>query len=174
MSYSDVDEVQTMSELPSLGALVSGLSSKDGVTRVRARHALVHLGSRATPELAKLLSDPRVQLRWEATKALAEIADPESAGTLIRALRDEDFGVRWLAAEGLVALGRDGLIPLLEALSGRLVSERFRAGAHHVIHAHMRGERAELLRPVLEALSGFTARESAPVAARRALAALIG
>lgn len=170
MSLSDVEQVDTAQANPSPGVLIAKLSSKDGVTRMHARKMLVELGPAATPELVKWLSDPRVQLRWEATKALAEIADPEAAGALIVELKDEDFGVRWLAAEGLVRLGPDGLIPLLEALSRRLVSERFRAGAHHVIHAQMEGSLGDVLRPVLEALSGFAARESAPVAARRALA----
>lgn len=172
MSLNNAEQIESMQDVPSLGALTARLSSKDGVTRMHARESLVEFGAEATSELVRLLVDPRVQLRWEATKALVEIADPESAGALLRVLRDEDFGVRWLAAEGLVRLGHDGLIPLLEALSRRLVSERFRAGAHHVISAQVDGRMGEILRPVLEALSGFAARESAPLAARRALAAL--
>jgi HEAT repeat protein len=172
MSYTDVDRVRVGLDTTSIGALVARLSSKDGVTRLRARRALVSLGPPATEELTAVLADPRVQVRWEATKALSEIADPGAAGALVKMLRDEDFGVRWLAAEGLVRLGRDGLVPLLEALSGRLTSERFRAGAHHVIHGQLEGSDGEILRPVLEALGGFAARESAPVAARQALAAL--
>jgi HEAT repeat protein len=172
MSYTDVNRARVGQELSSKESLVARLSSKDGVTRMRARRALVSLGPSATEELTAVIGDPRVQVRWEATKALAEIADPEAAGALVRLLRDEDFGVRWLAAEGLVRLRRDGLIPLLEILSRQLVSERFRAGAHHVIHGQMEGSDGEILRPILEALSGFAARESAPLAARRALAAL--
>ena len=172
MSFSDVGQAKAAPGSPSLAALIGKLSSKDGVTRMHARETLVDLGRKATAELVKSLTDPRVQVRWEATKALAEIADSGAASALILALRDDDFGVRWLAADGLVRLGRDGLIPVLVTLSRRLVSERFRAGAHHVIHAHMEGSWGEILRPVLEALGGFTARESAPVAARQALAAL--
>jgi len=174
MSYSDADRAKVGKDSPLITALVTLLSSKNSVARVRARAELVRLRSAATPELVKVLADPRVQVRWEATKALAQIADAQTASALVKTLRDEDFGVRWLAAEGLVRLGRDGLIPLLEALSKRLVSERFRAGAHHVIHAQLEGSDGETLRPVLEALSGCAARESAPLAARRALAALEG
>lgn len=174
MSLSDIEQVDAAEATTSVNALIARLSSKDGLMRMRARKMLVGLGPEATPDLVSSLSDPRVQLRWEATKALAEIGDPESAGALIVALKDEDFGVRWLAAEGLVRLGRAGLIPLLEALSRRLVSERFRAGAHHVIRSQLEGSMGETLRPVLEALSGFAARESAPLAARRALAEITG
>jgi HEAT repeat protein len=172
MSVSDVDNAKAANDLSSTAALVAQLSSKDGMTRMRARAALVHLGPAATADLTAALADPRVQVRWEATKALVQIADPGAAEALLRMLRDEDFGVRWLAAEGLIALGREGLIPLLESLSRRLLSERFREGCHHVIHAQLEGGDAEVLRPVLEALTGFAARESAPMAARRALAAL--
>lgn len=172
MSYIDVDRARAGQDSFSTSELVARLSSRDGVTRMRARRALVGLGPSATEELTAVLADPRVQVRWEATKALSEIADPATADALVKMLRDEDFGVRWLAAEGLARLGRDGLVPLLEVLSRQLVSERFRAGAHHVIHAQLEGSDGEIVRPVLDALGGFTPRESAPVAARRALAAL--
>lgn len=174
MSSKSSNDVKTLRGASPVSELVARLSSKHGVTRIRARESLVGLGSAATSELLTALADPRVQVRWEAAKALAEIADPRSADTLVETLRDEDFGVRWLAAEGLIRLGRKGLVPLLEALARGLVSERFRAGAHHVIHVQLEGRDSETLRPVFDALSSFAPRVSTPLAARRALAALEG
>jgi hypothetical protein len=57
--------------------------------------------------------------RWEAAKALSEIADPLAATALVNALEDDDADIRWVASEGLTALGRDGLEPLLAALLER-------------------------------------------------------
>lgn len=172
MSFRKVAQAKEMRNATPTADLVAQLSSEHGALRTQARAELVRLGSAATADLLAALADPRVQVRWEATKALAEIADPESAEALVQTLRDEDFGVRWLASEGLIRLGREGLIPLLEALARGLVSERFRAGAHHVIRAQLKGRDGETLRPVYEALGGFAPRVSAPLAARRALAAL--
>lgn len=38
--------------------------------------------------------------------------DPRAAPALVRALDDENSGVRWVAAKGLVGLGKAGLDPL--------------------------------------------------------------
>ena len=40
-------------------------------------------------------------------QAIGGIADPIAASALVSALDDPDGDVRWLAAEGLAALGRD-------------------------------------------------------------------
>jgi HEAT repeat protein len=174
MSHTDVEQANILTDARLIRPLIAKLASKDGLTRIRARAALTGLGSAATAALVLALLDSRVQVRWESAKTLAEIADPAAALALVRALGDEDFGVRWLAAEGLVKLGRAGLVPLLEQLARRLVSEPFREAAHHVIHAQVEGSYGEALRPVLEALGGFAAKESVPFAAQQALTALEG
>jgi hypothetical protein len=81
-------------------ALITSLGSHDDVVRVKARHTLVSLGKAAVPSLIVALKNKNDLVRWEATKALGEIGDPESAPALVRGLEDEDFDVRWLAAEG--------------------------------------------------------------------------
>jgi len=67
--------------------------------------------------LVELLKDPDHEVGCKATKALGEIADPRAAPALVVTLEDEGFDIRWLAAEGLIALGPVGLAPLLEALA---------------------------------------------------------
>ncbi len=42
--------------------------------------------------------------------------------------------VRWLAAEGLIAIQRAALVPLLHAMEKHFDSFWFRHGAHHVLH----------------------------------------
>jgi HEAT repeat protein len=158
-------------------SLIAELSSRSGIARERARIALVAKGGSALAPLVKALADRDRQVRWEAAKALGEIADPAAAPALVRALKDRTFGVRWLAAEGLIALGPGGLVPLLHALVKNPDSAWLRQGAHHILHDLHRGRRLparyrEATEPVLAALDHVEAHLTAPPAAESALEAL--
>ena len=112
-------------------------------------------------------------MRWEAAKALCGIADPLAASALVNALDDRDGDVRWLAAEGLAALGRDGLQPLLAALLQRAESCWFCEGAHHVCHTLVKRKKlGPILRPVLAALKQSEPEVAVPPAAYTALSRL--
>jgi len=67
--------------------------------------------------LVELFQGAGHKVQGEAVKALGEIADPRAAPALVVTLEDEGFDIRWLAAEGLIALGPVGLAPRLEALA---------------------------------------------------------
>ena len=54
-----------------------------------------------------ILPHRKPHVRWEAAKALCGIADPLAAAALVNAFDDRDGDVRWLAAEGVAALGRE-------------------------------------------------------------------
>jgi HEAT repeat protein len=155
-------------------ALVSALASEDVGVRERARFALVEKGREAVPALINALTHPKNQARWEAAKALAEIADPAAALPLVHTLEDEDAGIRWVAAEGLIAMERGALPPVLRALIDRPHSLWLREGAHHVLHELVGGPLGERLAPVLEALEHGNPEEVVPVAAASALAGLSG
>jgi len=164
----DTDEIQL---------LIADLASEDWRTRQEARHSLVRLGSRAVAPLIKALGESNNSywaLRWEAAKALGEIADPVAAPALLRALEDERDGIRWLAAEGLIAMGRGGLLPLLEALVHRSDSGRLRAGAHHVLRQWVERDPQGIIIPVLKALEDIEPVIQVPPAAQAALDALTG
>ena len=125
------------------------------------------------PSLIRLLSHRKPHVRWEAAKALCGIADPLAASALVNALDDRDGDVRWLAAEGLAALGRDGLQPLLAALLQRAKSCWFCEGAHHVCHTLVKRKRlGPILRPVLAALKESEPEVAVPPAAYTALSRL--
>ena len=112
-------------------------------------------------------------MRWEAAKALCGIADPIAATALVNALDDRDGDVRWLAAEGVAALGRDGLQPLLVALLQRAQSGWLCEGAHHVCHTLVKRKRlGPILRPVLAALGQTEPEVAVPPAAYTALSRL--
>ena len=87
----------------------------------------------------------------------AEIADPRAASDLVGLLMDHNFGVRWLAAEALIPIGRDALKPLLEKLTGHPESSWLRSGTLHVLHnlAKKAPDLKLVVGPVITALEGF-------------------
>jgi HEAT repeat protein len=152
-----------------ISSLIADLASQAALVRTNARQSLVTMGGPAVAPLIEALADPKRQVRWEAAKALSQIADPAAAPALVRALRDRGFGVRWLAAEGLIALGSKGLVPLLRALIEHSDSVWLLQGAHHVLHDLAKGNLKDLLQPVLASLEGVEPSLEVPVSAETAL-----
>ena len=66
-----------------IGSLITGLASDDGVTRVKARHALVSVGDKAIKPLIKALADRNQWVRWEAAKALGQIGSSVATHALM-------------------------------------------------------------------------------------------
>jgi len=149
--------------------LARELRDSDSLVRERARHALVALGRSAVPLLVEALFDSHDYARREAARALGKIHDASSAPALVKALEDELPGVRWLAGEGLVALGRDGLRPLLNALMLRADSVRLRQGAHQITHALNAVSEDAIVTVLMAALDGPDPVTALPVAAFKAL-----
>jgi HEAT repeat protein len=156
-----------------LQELIVGLRNKNEVHREHARNALVCMCSLAVEPLISVSSNRDEHLRWEACKALGTIADPRAAAALVEALRDENFEIQWLAAEGLIALGQVAVVPLRRALEVHFSSVYLRQGAHHVLHALERsGGSNNRLLAVLDALRFLVPKSSVALAARHALRAL--
>lgn len=166
MTHGERNSRDPMAVVPEL---ITRLSSHDGMTRQHARQALVALGEPAVEPLLALLVDPRDQVRWEAAKALVDLASPRAAGSLAGALGDANAGVQWLAAEGLIALREAALRPLLKLLSKETTANGLLHGAHHVLHVLTEGPHRELVQPVLRALEGPAPGAETPVAAYEAL-----
>jgi HEAT repeat protein len=155
-----------------ISTLVHSLAGPDGLLRKQARRCLIRRGEEAVDALVEALGDSEAIMRAEAAEALLYIASPRAAAALVAALEDEEFGVRWLAAEALIALRCDGVVPLLEGLIRRSDSMWFRQSAHHVLRDHYCERLRSLLLPLLEALSGRDAEDTAPVAAGQVLQAV--
>jgi HEAT repeat protein len=153
----------------SLDQIKADLASHDDRTREKARHALVAMGKDAVQSLIEALKDKRYLMRWEAAKALSEIADSRAAPALVEALEDEAFDVRWLAAVALIRMNIRGLRSLLQALMERGDSTLLREGAHHVIHDLSKGELRKYLVPVLAVLEDVEPSVEVPQAAFQAL-----
>ena len=120
-------------ERKKLDALVAELSSKDSNARRHARTELVKAGADAVIPLAELIHEKDHKLRWEVVKTLSEINSFAAAGPLIEALKDEKSDVRWIAAEGLVHLGKEILPTLMHGIIEHYKSNDFRSGVHHVL-----------------------------------------
>jgi HEAT repeat protein len=135
----------------------------------RARRALVALGVPVIPHLVKALRSKKQWVRWEAAKALGEIRDPAATRALVAALEDKMFDVRWLAAEGLIAIGPLAVVPLLRALIRHPDSLWMREGAHHALHDMKKGELDKILQPVIAALEEIDFQVLVPPAAQAAL-----
>jgi HEAT repeat protein len=151
-------------------ALIAQLSSNDGEERLKARADLVNLGKPAVAALLAMLADHANHVRrWEAAKALSEIADPVTAPALVATLEDRSFDIRWLAAEGLMALKRAALPSLLQALMAHSESAWLRQGAHHILCTFSDPATQKLLAPVCAALEGIESDLTIPPAAQKAL-----
>jgi len=155
-----------------INLLISRLESPKIFSRQEARQDLVAMGRKAVAPLLQALGSHKKQLRWEAAKALKEIGNPEAARALVETLEDEESGIRWLAAEGLIALKREGLVPLLEALIKRSDSLLLRNGAHHVLRALRDSELKEVVEPLLNALDDCAPELVLPISAENGLDAL--
>ncbi len=118
----------------SIESLIKDLMSDDGVVRNEARLELVKMGECTIDFLAELVNNSNDRVRWEAIKAMGEIKSLLTIPFLMDALEDEMSSVRWLAAEGLIALKKDGIRAILEALIECKESYLLRQGAHHVLN----------------------------------------
>ena len=155
-----------------ISTLIADLGSKDGIVRVRARKSLVAIGKPSVGPLVEALASKKELVRWEAAKAIGQVDDPKATQALVKALEDDMFDVRWLAAEALIIIGKEALVPLLQALTQHSDSLWLREGAHHMFHDLADGKNLEVLRPVLTALEDVEPSVEVPLAANTALKAL--
>ena len=121
--------------------LIRNFYSDNGIVRSRARFELIEIGKPIVDFMIGLQYVPVHQVRWEAIKTLSQLAVPEAIPILINALENEDLDVRWLAAQGLVQIGRESVKAVLVALEGNQNSKYLMEGAHHVLkelqHKHL-------------------------------------
>jgi hypothetical protein len=150
------------------------LANENGVQRQSARETLVAMGREATPILIRLLSDPHPTVRWEAALALKDIEDPSAGEALAEALMDESGDVRWVAAEALAAIGREGLRPLLKILVEDADSFELREAAHVAISLLREAGNREILAGVYQALKNGNPPDVVMMEAAGAMDALEG
>lgn len=162
-------------QFPLDGELIADLTNSDLKQRLSAQYNLITRGHAAVPALLDALkdsSDPH--MRSNAAHVLAVIADPAAAEGLATALDDDEDPVRWVAAEGLIALGPVGLAAALQALlRADTISPQLKAAVRHIL-LRVRDEAGmgEIAKPVLAALHKIELNEAVLVAAHSALTRL--
>jgi len=148
-------------------ALLSDLvDDPDFETHHWAREVLVKMGPKVLPMLNKVLGSNNKILRREAIKVIELIGHRSSIPILIASLEDPESDVRWIAAEGLIHIGRKSIRPLLNALVGPDTSYFLRLGAHHVLSELVTSEDQKELQQLVHHLKqGFRPSESIPLEA---------
>lgn len=126
------------------------------------------------PALLEALKDDDPHVRNRSAQMLTVIADPVTATALAAMLSDDEAPVRWVAAEGLVALGPVGVRAGLQALvEANTVSQQLKDAVRHIL-LKVRDDYdvGRITRPVLLAMHKFEIDELLLVEANRALSAL--
>jgi FOG: HEAT repeat len=146
------------------------LDSKNSVKKLAARNTLVKMGKTIIPYLHRLLNSENGSLRMEAATIVELIADKRSIPFLIILLDDKEFEIRWIAAEGLVKIGRRAILPLLKAIPDGKSSFIFNKGAHHVLLSLLNENEKNKLKSLLLSLDDAQELgETAPVEASEAI-----
>jgi HEAT repeat protein len=117
----------------SIPELTKDLLSKNFILRKKAREELVEIGEPSLDFLLELSNSKDEKVRWEAIITIVQIGSNNTLEVLLNALKDDEFSIRWLAAEGLINLGKYAVIPLLQAMQKNPDSVFIRRGAHHVL-----------------------------------------
>jgi hypothetical protein len=155
--------------------LIAGLlDDKNFSIKHEARDTLVNMGSAIIPQMHKLLASKNVLLRKNAAKIVELIADRKSIPLLINLLYDTESDIRWIAAEGLINIGRRSISPLPKSIRSEKSSHLHDQGAHHVLTSLLDKDEKKNLATLLHSLIDYhELAETAPVEAYKALKAKV-
>ena len=146
------------------------LYSNNSVKKIAARSDLVKMGKSLIPQLYKLLDSQNGLLRMEAAKIVELIADRKSIPFFINLLDDKVFEIRWIAAEGLIKIGRRSIVPLLTSVRDGKSTLIFNEGVHHVLLSLLKEKEKNKLTSLLLSLENAKELgETAPVEASEAI-----
>jgi len=162
----------SLSEFPArLVKIISeSIDESNLIQKIKARKHLVRMGKNVVPLLNGLLSSGNLLLRKEAAKIVSLIADRRSIPLLIELLNDKEFDIRWIAADGLIRIGRRSITPLLKSIRDGKSSLLLNEGAHHVLAGLLNESEKQRLKSLLQSLDNYHAvGEIAPTEAAKAL-----
>jgi HEAT repeat protein len=128
---ADLDLTMLTEEISEL--LPDLVARRDYIKKVEAKNSLISMGKSILPQLQILLCAGNPELRIIAAKAIQQIGAEESVNLMIVLLEDEESSIRWIAAKGLILVGRKSIIPLLRTLVKRRKTQYLKAGAHYVL-----------------------------------------
>jgi HEAT repeat protein len=133
----------------------ASLDTKNVAKKLISRKTLVRLGKNILPQMYKLLKAEEVPIRMEAAKIVELVANRTSIPFLIELLEDTEFDIRWIAAEGLIKIGRRTIRPLLRAVRDGKNSILLNEGAHHVLNALLNENEKKKEMALLQSLENF-------------------
>ncbi len=134
-----------------------------------AADALGEIGTPSLEVLRDAASHDNDHIRWHAAKTLQKIRDEKTVPILISLLDDPNYGVRWLATEGLISLG-EGVLPyLLESLQKQDTNTWFRESALHVIENVAGPTTKREIQDLIESLKHPEMALNVPIYAHKAL-----
>lgn len=164
--YRDVDELTE-----SIAYLIPDLAENNNYQKKsNARRFLVDKGKKILPQINQLLNTKNPHIRKEASKIIELIGAQESIPILIHLLDDDEGSIRWIAAEGLVHIGRETIVPLLNEIIEHGDNLYLKLGARHVFLRLFSDDEREYFRPLLLSLKNYNNISIlAPVEAFRAL-----
>ena len=146
------------------------LEEKNYKEKHRAKEALLKKGSSILPHMHNLLASGNASLRREATRMIELLADKKSILPLIQLLSDPETEIRWMAAEGLIRIGRRSIEPILKAVRDNEDAFLLDKGAHHVLVCLLHRKEKEKLKPLLLSLDNYhELGETSPLEAEKAL-----
>jgi HEAT repeat protein len=138
--------------------------------KINARNTLVKMGKTIIPQMHLLVKSENGLIRMEAAKIVELVADRRSIPVLISLLNDKEFEIRWIAAEGLIKIGRRSLLPLLKAVRDGESSFFLNRGAHHILFSLLNDKEKRKLKPLIQSLDDYhELGETAPVEASKAI-----
>src|SRR5664279_494816 len=177
MNKNDRTEIDiSLKDFPdNLTSLIKeSLDSKNSVKKLAARSTLVGMGKQIIPKLHKLLGSENGLLRSEVAKIVELIADRRSIPLLLILLDDKEFEIRWIAAEGLIKIGRPAILPLLKSIRDGKSSLILNKGAHHVLLSLLNENEKNKLKSFLLSLDDAKELgETAPVEASEAIKTIL-
>jgi HEAT repeat protein len=155
----------------SIASVIPDLSEMNNYQKkVNARRYLVEMGKAILPQLNNLLLSKNIRLRREASKIIEIIGDKESIPVLINLLEDDEGSIRWIAAEGLIHIGRESIVPLLKKIIENGDDTYLKMGARHAFLQLFNDNEKVHFQPLLQSLKNFNnIHILAPVEAFRAL-----
>jgi len=147
-------------------AVTELLSRHDVAVREGAFAASSERPEQVLPALDALLEKPSREVRWAATMIAAQSSTDQALTLLARALTDQDFAVRWVAARALADRRAAAFVPVLRALVHYSASGSFHRAAHYVLRRVHPAEPREAIEGLLRSLEReTTVIQSAPLAA---------
>jgi HEAT repeat protein len=176
MKKNDITEIEkALSGLPdNLAELIRGsLDIHNSGKKLSARRDLAGMGKSILPQMHILVESENRLLRMEAVKIVELIASRKSIPVLINLLDDKEFEIRWIAAEGLIKIGRRSILPLLKSIRDGKSSFLRNKGAHHVLVGLLNeNEKDKLMSLLLSLDDSHELGGIAPVEASKAIKTL--